>query len=258
MSLSTHSKFYYGYEITEENNALDFSEGGSELQATLDVGSYTLTTILDAIAIALNDVGALTYTVSVNRDTRLITIASTSNFELLVSTGSRSGSSVFSTIGFSGSDKTGALTYTASAAAGSEYRTQFILQSYVDTNSFVDAAEGTVNTSASGLVEVYRFGQNQFMEANFTYITDRVLVDGAPIRKKPSGVLELQTLMRHFISKAPFEFMPNEDDSATFETMILESTPDNKSGIGFKLKELYTKNLPGFYETGVLKFRKIQ
>lgn len=257
MSITTHSKFYFNYEITQDNNAIDFSEGGSELQATIDVGSYSLTDFLDAIARALNDAGALTYTVSVARATRIITISAGSNFELLITSGSRVGTGAWTAMGFSGADKTGAATYAGGTAAGSEYVTQFKLQSYVSTSDYIEAAEGTVNKSASGQVEVYRFGENRFMECNLTFVTSRAMPYGAPIRSDTQGHEKLRTFMQFLITKGPVEFMPNENDVATFETFILESAPEMKDGIGYKLKELYAKGLPGFYETGVLKFRRI-
>jgi hypothetical protein len=258
MSLTTHSKFYFNYEITQDNNAIDFKEGaGPELQATIAVGSYSLTDFLDAIAAALNDAGALTYTVAVNRVTRIITISTTSTFSLLVSSGSRIGTGAWSAMGFSGADRTAASTYAGNLAAGSEYVTQFILQSHVATDDSIAAAEGTVNSSASGKVEVYRFGENRFMECNLMYATNRALPTGSRIRNDASGLSKLRIFMQFLITKGPVEFMPNEDDEATFETLMLESTPDDKNGISYKLKELYGKGLPGFYETGILKFRRV-
>jgi hypothetical protein len=48
------------------------------------------------------------------------------------------------------------------------------------------------------------------------------------------------------------EFMENETDLSTFETLTLESTSEDKNGMRYKLKELYDQDLPEYYETGIL------
>ncbi len=257
MSLSTHSKFYFGYEITASNYNLAFSEGGPELNAQLEVGSYSLTDFVDEIERALNEQedATLTYTVTVNRTTRIITIAATGTFQLLVATGTTLGTTALTLIGFTGLDRTGASTYAANNASGSVYSTQFILQSHVSTDSSVGAADGVVNKSASGKVEVVTFGEERFMKANFMYITNRN--PGGFVRYRAAGYDDAITFMEYLITKAPIEFMADENTPATFETMILESTAQDKNGLKFELKELYGKGLPGFFETGTLTFRKV-
>jgi hypothetical protein len=39
---------------------------------------------------------------------------------------------------------------------------------------------------------------------------------------------------------------------------LLESSPDYSDGTGYKLKELFDKNLPDIYETGILKLRIVE
>lgn len=254
MSLSTHSKFYYGFEVTADAYLLDFSEGAGELTAELDVGAYSLEDFADEISRAMNEAGALTYTVSVDRATRKITISAGSNFSLLVATGSHLGTSIFEAAGFTGADRSGAASYEG-AAAGSEYATQFVLQSYVGPDDFQDSTYGTVNKSASGKIEVVSFGEESFIEANIAFVTDRAQPSGGPIRNNASGVNNLRALMQYLITKGPLEFMPDESDPDTFHEVVLESTPDDARGLRYKLRELYGRGLPGFFETGVLKFR---
>lgn len=259
MSLSTHSKFYYGYPVTTTSLYIDFNEGGSELTAELEIDAYSLTDFADALSVALNDAGALTYTVTVNRSTRQITIAATGNFALLVSTGSHAASTAFGTAGFTGANLTGAATYTGNLAAGTVYTTQFILQSYVAPQDFQAMLYGTVNKSASGKVEVVTFGTETFVEFNITLATSRVQEAGGIVRNNATGLSDLQSFMQYITTKGPLEFMPNEDAPETFITVILESTSeDSKYGLGYKLRELYGRGLPGYYETGVLKFRVIE
>jgi hypothetical protein len=50
--------------------------------------------------------------------------------------------------------------------------------------------------------------------------------------------------------------MPDRDDPNTFETFILESTPESQQGVSYRLKEDLEYGTD-FYKTGVLKFRKV-
>lgn len=255
MSLTTHSKFYFGYEIDSDNLYLDFSEGGPELTAVIPVGSYSLETIADAVAGALTEAGGQTYSASVNRITRKITISAPGNFELLVSSGSHLGSSAYSVIGFTGADLTGDDNYLGNQGAGSEYTTQFILQSYIPASNYQQAADAVVNKAASGRVEVVTYGTEQFIEMDLKFVTDIAQDASSPIRQNLSGVAALRTFLQFLVTKAPVEFMADEDDESTFETLILESTPLDQKGTGYKMRELYDRGLPGYFETGVLKFR---
>lgn len=257
MSLSTHSAFYYGFDVDSSNNKLDFDEGGGELTATITSGSYTLTEYAAALETALNVAGGFTYTVTVARATRKLTIAtSDGNFSLLAQTGSSIGVGAWTMMGFAATDLSGAMTYTSDGNAGSAYTTQFILQDYISSNNWKGAANATVNRTASGRVEVIQFGSEQFMQCEFKFINDITQPNG-PIRNRASGVADFRTFMEQLITKAPIEFMADEDTPGTYEKMILESTPDSKDGVSFKLKERYDIGLPGYYDSGVLKFRVV-
>ena len=82
--IDTYSKFYYGLEVTASNKWIDFDEGAGEINVSLDPGFYTLEQIAQAVEDKMNDSGADVYTVSVNRDTRKITISSTGTFSLSI------------------------------------------------------------------------------------------------------------------------------------------------------------------------------
>jgi hypothetical protein len=41
MSLTTHSRFYYGFLVTTESKYLPFDEGSGELLAEVKVGAFT-------------------------------------------------------------------------------------------------------------------------------------------------------------------------------------------------------------------------
>lgn len=245
------AKFYYGYAITEDNKYLPFSEGASSYIGILSNGAYTLTDFAAEIERVLNVTGALVYTVTVDRATRKITISSTSNFTLKVTSGGST--SIYADAGFTGADRTGASTYQGNLGAGHEYKPQFPLQSYVDKNSYQMAVESAVLTAADGTVEVVKFGQASFYEMNIKYATD-LTTDGAII-DSGTGYTDLVAFMKFIITKSPVEFMPDRNFPATFDKVMLEKTPDSDKGVGYKLKELYDKGMPGYYETGVLKFR---
>ncbi len=256
MSLTTFSTFYYGHEITTDNNNLDFDEGFGELTAEIAVGTYSLTDFMTAVQDAFNSAGSNIYIVSLNRATRKVTVSADNPFDLLINSGSHSGTSGFELLGFTGSDLTGSGPYVGNGPSGSEYRPQFILQDHIPPENFKRSVQATVNESASGLVEIVRFGNVRFLQLNIMYITD-LEMDGKVIRHNPSGVDNANAFMDYITGVAPIEFMPDVSDRATFNTIQLESTPQSKDGIDYTLKELYDKGLPNIFETGKLVFRVI-
>lgn len=257
MSLSTLSMFYYGHEVTASNCYIDFDEGGSELTAVLTLGTYSLTDYLVEVKRAMEAVGALTYTVSVARATRLITISAGSNFSLLTTSGTNALFSAYSMIGFSGSNKTGANNYTGSAASGSSYTPQFKLQNYVASTDKKKYFEGVASRSVTGITEFVHFGLESMVEFNIRFATDIPQPSSGPITSNASGVANLRSFMNYIIKKAPFEFMPSSSVPGTFETLILESTKADSKGMGYELEEQYSKNLPGYFDSGLLTARVI-
>jgi hypothetical protein len=253
MSLTTFSRFYYGHIVTAENNTVDFDEGGSEITAFLDVGSYTLTDYLNHVAAMMTEYGGQTYSASVNRTTRIATISATSNFTLRTASGSTLGTTAFTMMGYTGADRTGTNTYAADSASGSEYSPQFILQDHVASENGREAVEASVNVSASGQVEVVSFGTARFVQMNIMYITD--IAQNGAIMNNASGVADARAFMEYATQKAPVEYMPSVSALSTFQDLLLESTPQSSKGTAYRLKELYDTGLPGYFETGVLKWR---
>jgi hypothetical protein len=258
MALSTFSRFYYGYEITLDNNKIDFAEGGPQLTAALTVGIYSPTNLALEIKTQLDAIGANTYTVAFSRSTRKFTISTTVNFSLLTNTGTNINISPYTLLGFTAtSDKTGASTYTGDNASGYEFIPQFILQDYVHPDNSQEKIEASINESASGLVEVVSFGTKKWFEFTMDFITN-LPMENKIIRNNSSGVEDAQHLMQFLIKRGNFEFMPDKDTTSTFYTLNLESTPESSKGVGYKLKELVDKDLPGFFKTGKLKFRLVE
>lgn len=255
--INTFSIFYFGHEITSENLNLPFSENGvDEINATLNVGTYTLNEFAGEIQSALDNASVTrTFTVTLNRTTRKITISADGTFDLLIGTGTTFGSACFDLMGFTGSvDLTGLTTYTGDSGSGSVYEPQFKLQSYVSKDDFQESAQASVNQSASGAIEVIRFGINKYYEMEIKFITNN-LMDGKVIKNNPSGLQDARLFLQDITKRNRFEFMPDIDDRNTFDKVILESIPGNRTATGYKLRELFNQNLPDIYETGIIKLR---
>jgi hypothetical protein len=176
MTIKTMSKFYYGHQVTVDNQYLDFSEG----QAVLNVGNYSLTDFVNEVARALNEVGSNNYVASVDRTTRLVTISGDSTFELYPQSGVAAAQSAYELLGFD-VDKTGSNSYEGDSPSGDEYSPQFLLQSYIDKDDNQKRAFTSVNKSAKGIVETVSFGTEKFYEFNITFATDIDQGKGAPI-----------------------------------------------------------------------------
>jgi hypothetical protein len=257
MSLTTFSKFYYGFDITSSNNLIDFDEGSGEITATLVVDSYTATEFAAALEVAMNAVGDLTYTVTFNRTTQKLVIAADGNFSLLPETGTNIATAPWDIMGFT-VDVDSAATYTSDGLAGSQYTPQFILQDHVPTSQWKESRFATVNKTATGRVELINFGQDQFLQCNIKYVTDIAQPSGGPITNNASGYSNLISFMDYLITKGPVEYMADVSTPATFEKLVLESTVKATDGTGYKLKEMYDQNLPLYYETGTLVFKVVE
>jgi len=142
--IDTRSKFYYGYKITAQpiNGLINIDEGGGEITIDVPVGTYTLSTLVQAIRNALLTQATLDYTVGVDRDSRKLTISATSSFDLLTNTGTNVGSSIWSLIGFdTATDKTGLMTYTSDFASGSQYSPQFFYRTMCHQKTFKESSK---------------------------------------------------------------------------------------------------------------------
>jgi len=112
----TYKAGYSKFEIiTGYNDAIDFNEGASEFNATLDSGVYTAADLATEIDTQLTAEGAGTYTVAYNAVTMKFTIVkSAGTFQLLWNTGANAANNAGDLLGYAVSaDDTGALTYTS-------------------------------------------------------------------------------------------------------------------------------------------------
>jgi hypothetical protein len=252
----TFSKFYGGFNVSSSNIYISFKEGaGPELNATVAIGSYSAVDFCAAISSALNTAGSFAYAVTFDRSTRFITVTASGSFKLLGATGSTNGLSCLVTMGFM-TDTTLATSATGSIVCGYEFRPQFPVQDYLPSANNESAVDATVNKTASGLVQVVRFGSQRMIKFSIQYANNNPS-DSPIIRYNQSAVSELNAFMLDATSKNYIEFMYDENDVDTFEVMLLESTEKDSKGIGYELKEMLSKKLPGYFETGILTFRKI-
>ena len=257
MSIQSFSKFYYGHLIDITNQNIAFDEGSGEINAIINPGSYTLDEFATAVQTAMNNVTATAViTVTVDRAERKITISSNLVLDLLVSSGATSESSAYPLIGFTGADRIGNASIQGDSVSGSEYKPQFMLQSYVPSAINVKSVESSVNKSTSGDLEVLNFGEEKFIEFDLKYITDNPRVaDGKLIKANTNGVADAVAFFSDITKKRRFEFMADADNPDVFEKVVLESTGANSKGVGFKLEEQYKRNLIDIYEVNRNRLR---
>lgn len=258
MTIQTRPCFYYDFEVTASSVAIDFDEGGPELLATLRAGLYTFEGIATEIARAMNSVGIYNYQTATDRQNRVITISEENSniFSLNFSSGTRTSVTAAPIISFSTSDFSGASSYTGTIGIGKIFEPQFPLQKYVDNSDYQESVSATRNESSSGIVEICRFGTREFIEFNITYQTNS-LIKKRPqaIEYNPTGKDDLVDFMRWVTRVGGIELMKDRKDKTLYTNLLIERTPISSNGTGYKLKELYNRGLPEFFETGVLKFR---
>lgn len=260
MSITTTPTFYYIDSINDTNFRIPFREPNvsvNELTAELNAGAYSHTELLTEVARALNTAGQQEYTVAFDRTTRQYTISSTDTFELLALTGASIGTSPFTLLGYDSVDYTGANSYQAPNAAGTEYTPQFPLQNYIGFEDQLESILPSINESTSGKVEIITFGNRRFMDFNIRFITDRPQSATSYITNNPNAVQDTRDFLTACVSKQNIEFMIDSLDRNSYDTILLETTRSSRTGTGFVLRELYNLGLSGFYETQNLKFRKV-
>lgn len=253
--ITTRSRFYFGGEITRDNSAVDFDEGGLELKASMKVGDYSMSELATEMARAMTEAGTQNYTGTFNRSTRKITITATSSFKLRTNTGSRIGSSAWTVLGWTtAADTATATSQTSDATAGLEYETQYPVDKYTAEDDYIVKETGTVNVSATGVTQQISFADGSRISFNIRLITNTIGLLNPPFFDNASGVADFKTFIRAIMKKGKFEFMPDEASVNTFEVLILESTKEDRNALKFELKNMKT---PDVYESGELVCRKV-
>ncbi len=251
MALKAQSLFLYDFEVTENNRSIDFvrQSGGPEIQATLTLGFYSLSSLATEIVRAMQEVDTLnSYTVSVDRTLvsgteNRVTIATDGIFlSLLFGTGTRVASSVALLIGFAASDRTGATSYLGIATSGTPLIPDQIGYSYLPPTLY-RKINGSVNISTSGLKEAVVFQIQKFWQVNFKY------------EPEAKVITEWTDLMTWMIQQRRMEFTPEITSPTVFFEGTLERTTGDGKALGYIMREMLPQ-FPFFYETGIMLFRQ--
>lgn len=250
MALQDKSLFLYGFTIDDSNQNIPFkiSGGGSELNAEVTPGDYTLSTLADAIETAMHEVDTSNvYTVTVNRTStgnlqNRITISTSGAFlSILFSTGSTAATSIRSVISFGSTDRTGATTYTNSLTSGTALQTAWYANNFQWPTSY-QRSIGNLSIAANGQKEFVYWSTQYFMTAEFKWESEaNVLAYWAP-------------LITWMIQQRPFEFTPETNVPNTFYSVTLEKSSADGKGIGFLMKEMLP-DYPFWFTTGAMEFR---
>lgn len=253
-TLKTLSSFFWGTLVDSTKFAIDFDEGGFELNASIPLGDYTITEYAEAIQAAMRLTGTQLYNVSFNRVTKKITISAPLVFNLRTNTGSRLVSSIWSTAGFSTlSNHTGLNSYTSDSVAGKEYITQIILGDYISTDHSSVKENSTTSVTARGITQIVHFGKGSRPKMNIRGITNKVGLNMPLFYENTNGIQNALDFMEYLIDKNKIEFIPDYSNKNVFKKLFLESSPENKDGTQFALKNIAVD----WYETGTLTFREV-
>lgn len=254
----TLSAFNYGHTVTASNASINFIEplqDNIELTANIEQRDYSLAEFVDAVALAMNNVGKLVYEASLNRTNNTITISSAESFTLLVGTGSQSSISAFSLMGFTGGDVSG-LSITGDSSSGKQYTPQYYLQNYVDFEDDEQSNQAKVNISASGdIVEVVNFGIQNRMSCEIDFVKDGEL--GVHLNKTNTGLQELRDFLKYIRTKAKIEFIPDKDNptSNPVTKCIADKIGSSRDATGFVIRENFRTN---YFSSGNLVFLKVR
>jgi|GEM_PF-5471265 len=253
MALTTKSLFLYGFEVTATNRSLDFRAvmAGPILQATLRLGFYSLTGILVETARAMKEVDPTRiYTVSSDRtfsggtQNRTTILTNGSYLDLLFLSGPRTASTVAPLLGYTVTDKTGALFYQGTLTAGTSLVPDFWAYTFLPPE-MKRKVFGARNISASGEKETVVWNIQKFWQCSFKYET------------QANVKTYWRPLIDWMIQQRPLEFTPEVGSPSVFYEGTLESTAQDGNGMAMDMKE-QLPNFPFLYETGMLVFRQKQ
>lgn len=252
MALTYQSLLLYGFEVTVANSAIDFklSGGGSEKNATLNLGFYSLTSLLEEITRAMSAAdNSVNYFAIANRNVsggleNRVTISTDGVFlSLLFSSGSRNASSVASLIGFTPTDRTGSTSYTGSSTAGTALVTELAGYNYIQPEMDEDV-QGSVTISASGIKESISFGIMDFLQIEWKH------------EPKTKVINSWKPFFRWAMQQKSFEITPDYTLYNQFYEVTLEKTQKNGKGLGQVWREMLP-DFPNEYETQPLEFRTV-
>lgn len=250
MALKNQSLFLYGYAVSTANCSIDFrnAPSGPILQATINLGYYSLTTLLEAIANAMQTADPDNeYSASANRaiaggtQNRVSITTAGTHLELLFGSGPRAATTIAPFIGFNTSDYTGATTYTGYTTSGTTLIPDYVGYGYSGPE-FNQKNFGVVNVSASGKKEAIVFALQQFIKVQFKY------------EPQTKWIEQWLPLIQWMIQQREFDFTPDYTDPNTFYSVTLETSSGDGKGLSFMPKEMLP-DFPFFWDTDEMMFR---
>lgn len=251
MALTAKTLILYDLQVDSTNFSIDFkiSAMGDELMASIEYGFYSLSGLMSAIKIALEEADpSNVYTITADRTQssgtqNRITISTSGAFlSLLFGSGTRAASTVAPLIGFTSTDKTGATTYTGTSSAGTVLIPTLIGYNYLPPEMYRKVF-GSLNISTIGEKEAIVFQVQQFFQMQFKYEPQSyVLSDWTPF-------------INWAIQQAPFEVTPEITSPNTFYDCTLEKTVSDGQGLAHSFKEMLP-DFPFLYDTQLLTFRR--
>jgi len=252
MALRDKSLFLYGYEINNTNYYIPFknSGGGSEIDAVLTAGFYTLETLATEIARAMNAADTSnTYTCTVDRTyssnlQNRVTIATNGSFlSLLFSSGVTAAASVRDVIGFAHTNQTGATTYTGSTTTGTALHTAWYGFNYQSPTVNLRTI-GASNIATDGTKETVWWSVQQFSTVQFKF------------EAQADVLVSWQPLIAWMVKGRPFELTPEVSSPTTVYSYTLEKSSADGKGLGLQMKEMIP-DFPLLYDTGLMEFRRL-
>lgn len=253
MALTSKSLFLYNLTVDDTNQVIPFLNvnAGSEIDAVIPIGTYSLAQLATAIAAAMNLADTSnTYTVSVDRTAssgteNRITIATSGSFlSLLFSSGSEAGNSCRDLIAFGHTDFTGATTYTNSGTTGTALITTEVGYNYLGPEMNKQNWGGAVNISTDGTKETLTWSIQSFIDVEFRYET------------QANVIMYWEPLLVWMMEQKAFDFTPNIASPSIFYPVTLEKSSADGKGLAFKMKELLP-DFPFMFSTGPMTFRVI-
>lgn len=172
--------------ISSKNNKIDFTEGGSQLTATLTPGSYSPTALCTEIDSKMTAAGAQSYTVTFNSITRKFTIAQGgATFSLLFESGTNAALSASSVLGFDIEDLSDVLSYSSTYALSAIARLSKPISIYKGSAYY--------NENSRDANKIFMVDDNTFLrDYPFSRFTAAIPDKFAAVEKNPDGLWVLR------------------------------------------------------------------
>ncbi len=251
-TLITRSVFYYGHLVSSQNQMFDFLEGATPRVAIMSIGDKTLSEFAEELAQIMTLSGTQDYTAVVDRTTGVITLSAAGVFTPQPTGGPNEGTSGWPLAGFT-VNPASLVSQVGDARSGLQYVCQYKLFNYIALEDYEVLEQASVNQSAQGQVQVISFGDGRRMECDIRMITNENLANQTGFNYNPAGENNARAFMKYITNKHKIEFMPNEAVRSTYSEVQLDSTPQDRMGTAYSLRNMAY----GVYMTGRLVFREV-